>query len=188
MAEATRSAKWKNGGVMPAAEAQLRATDLDLAAIGPAISLPQAVSGTGSAVVDISTRGSNLGAQLDGLNGSARLDIRQGDVPSFGIAGLAAEADLASAAPIESLTPVPVDAVSLGFSFSGGVAVLERATWTTPTYAAETQGWIGLRDGTLGLNGTLQAVTSGTAAGATIPFAIDGRLADPQARPLVLAN
>ncbi len=177
------------GGDMPAAEAQLRVSDVDLETVGPAIGLVPTISGTGSAILDIASAGSDLGSLLDGLNGTARLEVRQGEVPSFGIAALAAEAGVStSAAPMEHLSPVPTEMVSAGLSFSRGVAVLERGRLTTSSYVADAQGWIGLRDGTLGLNGTLKAAGADPESDAATAFAVEGTLDDPQPRQLLLAN
>jgi hypothetical protein len=50
------------------------------------------------------------------------------------------------------------------------------------------QGWVGLTDGSLGLNGTIQPGAPGAPAGAPAPFTIDGTLVRPTARPLAVAN
>ncbi|MGH6922366.1 MAG: AsmA family protein [Propylenella sp.] len=174
---------------IPHVEVRLRANDIDLAGVGPAIGLPRSMTGSGSAVVDVATGGRDLGSLIDGLDGTARLDVRQGSVPLFGIAGIAATAGLVSdPGPADSLAPVPVEAASAGFTLSNGVAVLERGKLVTSSYGAEMQGWIGLRDGTLGLNGTLQAAASGSAEATPFPFGVEGTLADPQAEPQALAN
>jgi uncharacterized protein involved in outer membrane biogenesis len=177
-------------GARPLVEAQLRATDIDLAAAAPALGLPKAIAGSGTAMVDVATGGSDLGALVDGLSGTARLDVRQGAVPVFGIANVAADSGLAaSPGPMENLTPIRVEAATAGFTFAGGVAVLERAKLTTASYAATAQGWIGLRDGTLGLNGTLEPPGAAESEDkTTIPFTIEGTLANPVARPLALEN
>jgi uncharacterized protein involved in outer membrane biogenesis len=177
------------GGDIPVVEAQLRAADIDVAHAGAAIGLPQAIAGSGSAVVDVATSGRDLGSLLDGLNGTARLDVRQGSVPTFGIGRVAAETGLtADRGPMEDLSPMPVEAASAGFTFSSGVAVLERARLITPSYSADAQGWIALRDGTLGLNGTMKASTAGAEESPSFPFTIEGTLAHPEAQPLGLAN
>jgi hypothetical protein len=111
-------------------------------------------------------------------------------MPVFGIASVAAQTGVAAdPAPIDNLSPVPVEAVSAGFSFSGGLAILERSRLTTASYAADVQGWIALRDGTLGLNGEVRtkiaaadtAAASDTASDEPqgFPFTIGGTLADP---------
>jgi AsmA protein len=179
-------------GDQPKAEAQVRLTDMDVESIASALGLSEAISGTGSAVVDVTTAGGNLGALVDDLNGTARFDLRQGRMPAFGIASVAAQSGVAAVpAPINNLSPVPVEAVSAGFSFSGGVAILERSRLTTSSYAADVQGWIGLRDGTLGLNGEVRAKTAAADTAAAsgnasdepqgFPFTIGGALADPVA-------
>lgn len=174
-------------GSTPTVEAQARLTDIDLAGVIPALGLAQNISGTGSVVVDVATAGSKLGALVDDLNGTAKLDIRQGSVPTFGIASVAAQAGLTSdPGPIDDLAPLPVEAVSAGFSFSRGVALLERSRLTTPSYTADAQGWITLRDGTLGLNGTVQA--AGATSEKAFPFTIEGTLAQPIAQVQEPAN
>lgn len=174
-------------GSTPTVEAQARLTDIDLAGVIPALGLAQNISGTGSVVVDVATAGSKLGALVDDLNGTAKLDIRQGSVPTFGIASVAAQAGLTSdPGPIDDLAPLPVEAVSAGFSFSRGVALLERSRLTTPSYTADAQGWITLRDGTLGLNGTMQA--AGATSEKAFPFTIEGTLAQPIAQVQEPAN
>lgn len=176
-------------GDKPVAEATVRATDINLASVGPVIGLPNGVAGSASAVADVASAGRDLGALLDELNGTARLEIRQGAIPAFGIANVAADAGIArDAGPIESLTPIPVQSAAAGFTFARGVAILERSRLTTPSYVADVQGWIALRDGTLGLNGTLKADAADSPDGATFPFTIDGTLANPEAEPMALAN
>ncbi len=176
-------------GNAPRVEAQIRATNVDLASTGPALGLPSDVAGSGSLVVDVATSGDDLGQLLDGLNGTGRLDIRQGAVPLFGIAEVAANAGLSTGTgSMDNLTPLKVEAASVGLSFSGGVAVLERATLATSSYTAEAQGWIGLADGTLGLNGTIKAPGATADSEKAVPFTIEGTLAAPDARPLALEN
>jgi AsmA protein len=188
-------------GSRPLVEAQLRATDIDLASAAPVLGLPKTISGSGSLVVDVATGGLALGELVDGMNGTARLDVRQGAVPVFGIANLAAESGLAAdPGPMENLVPIRVDAASAGFTFAGGVAVLERGKFTTPSYSADAQGWVGLSDGTLGLNGMIRASSGGrqeATAGAeptvapddgAIAFTVEGSLAQPLARLLELPD
>jgi hypothetical protein len=65
----------------------------------------------------------------------------------------------------------------------------------TPSYSADVQGWIGLLDGSLGLNG---AIKTGMAAASTVAtgaepaeplrFTIEGTLSRPVARPLAMVN
>jgi AsmA protein len=170
-------------------EAQMRATNIDLASTGPAFGLPEDLSGSGSVVVDVATSGDDLGMLVDGLNGTARLDVGQGAVPLFGIADVAANAGLApGTGSMDNLTPQSVGAASVGLTFSGGVAILERATLATSSYTAEAQGWIGLGDGTLGLNGTIKAPGATAEEETTVPFIVEGTLAAPDAQPLALEN
>jgi uncharacterized protein involved in outer membrane biogenesis len=177
------------GKQAPLVEAQLRVSDVDLARIGDALGLTQLLAGNGSGTVDLATRGRDLGTMLDGLDGTARLEVRNGAVPAFGIASVAAAAGVAAdPGPMEPLSPVQVNAASAGFSFSSGVAVLERARLTTASYSSEAQGWVGLRDGTLGLNGSVWSGAAGPSDAAAFPFSIGGTLASPEARLLALAN
>lgn len=176
-------------GSIPRVDAKMRVTKIDLANAGPALGLPEGLAGTGSAVVDMATAGEDLGGLIDGLNGTARLDFRQGAVPLFGIAEVAAGAGLGpSSGSMDNLAPLRVDAASAGLTFAGGVAVLERATVATPSYSAEAQGWIGLNDGTLGLNGTIKPAGANPPDDSAVPFTIEGTLAEPEARPLTLEN
>ncbi|HEY7384759.1 MAG TPA: hypothetical protein VH743_13910, partial [Beijerinckiaceae bacterium] len=76
----------------------------------------------------------------------------------------------------------------------------ERGKLTTPSYSADAQGWVGLSDGTLGLNGTMSASSRGrqqATVGAeptvapdegAIAFTVEGSLANPQARLLELPD
>jgi uncharacterized protein involved in outer membrane biogenesis len=175
---------------VPSVEAQLRAIDIDLATMSSAFDLPHDLAGTGAATIDVATTGRDLGALLDAVNGTMRIDVRDGAVPVFGLASVAAEAGfVADPGPLSPLGPVQVNAAAAGFSLSSGVAVLERSRLTTPSYSADVQGWIGMRDGTLGLNGTMwEAAAAVPPENGSYPFAIEGTLAHPEPRPLALAN
>ncbi len=176
-------------GEEPLVEAKLRVSDVDLARIGGALGLAQSLAGRGSGTVDLVTRGRDLGAMLDGLDGTARLEVRDGAVPLFGIARAAAAAGVAAdPGPMEPLSPVQVSAASAGLSFSNGVAVLERARLTAGSYSSEAQGWIGLRDGTLGLNGSIWEGAAGPSEDTAFPFVVEGTLSGPEARLLALEN
>lgn len=169
------------GGARPAIEAQMRATDIDLASAGPAFDLPPAITGTGTAVVDLATGGGDFGALLDGLNGTVALDLQDGRIPLLGIATLAAESGIiADTGPIEALALVPVEAATAALRFDRGVALVEQANLTTASYVAAAKGRIGLHDGALNLIGTLQE-NAGVADNASFPFTIGGTLAQPTA-------
>jgi uncharacterized protein involved in outer membrane biogenesis len=168
-------------------EAQLRATDFDLAAAAAALALAHPMSGTASANVDVTSRGSDLGALLRGLSGIAKLDVSGGSFPLFGIAEIAVGGAGANPQLVGVAAATPVKALSAGFSFSNGVAILEMASVAALSFSASAKGWIGLEDGSIGLNGTVQPGTSDAAP--ALPFTIGGTLAEPLARPLAaLAN
>jgi len=161
----------------PKVAAQMRADEIDLARAGPALGLPD-ISGRGTVVVDLTTGGGDLGALLDGLNGTAELRIVDGAVPIFGVAALAADAGVAAdPAPDEDLTPVPVETLAAKLTFSGGAATLAGGSLVTTSYTAEGEGRIGLRDGGLSVEGTIRA-----AHDVALPFTIRGTLARPKAR------
>lgn len=150
------------------AEAQLRGSDIAFAVPAATLKLPLSASGTTSLFVDLSTKGPDLGAMLGGLSGAARLTVTNANVPLFGI-GEVARAAAGNAkpaqAPGQALELVPVTSASAGLRFSSSVLTLDRGEVVTPSYAASVQGWIGLLDGSLGLNGTV--TPGGTAASST---------------------
>jgi hypothetical protein len=82
----------------------------------------------------------------------------------------------------------PFTSVSTGFSFARGVGVLERGSVVTQSYYADITGWVGLLDGTLALNGTLNTGGPGAEDGTQKSFTVEGTLKRPIARPLALAN
>lgn len=175
-------------GAAPSVEARLRATDIDLAKAGRVLSLPQGVAGNASLVTDLTTDGHTLGAMLDALSGVARLSVSRGALPTFGIARLAAQADLVTGpGPADPLEPVALATASAGASFSSGIAVLEQAGLQASSYAAEAKGWVGLRDGTLGINGSIRSFPAAP-AGTEAQFTIKGTLADPEAALATLSN
>jgi uncharacterized protein involved in outer membrane biogenesis len=168
-------------------EAQLRATDFDLGAAVAALGLARPMSGSASAHVDVTSRGGDLGALLGGLSGIAKLDMTDGSFPLFGIAEIAIGGAGANPQLVGVAAATPVKALSAGFSFSNGVAILEMASVAALSFRASAKGWLGLEDGSLGLNGTVQP--GATDAGPALPFTIGGTLAEPLARPLAaLAN
>jgi uncharacterized protein involved in outer membrane biogenesis len=183
-------------------EAQIRANEIPFSLPATTFGLPEAVSGTGSLFLDIGTRGDSLGALFSGLGGTGRFSIRDGAVPLFGVADVAAATTGArNPTPGDSLATSNVESASIGISFSRGLGTVERGSVVTSSYSADFKGWIGLLDGTLGLNGTIAAagasptvVATGTApsGGANnaepIRFTIEGTISAPIARPLALAN
>ena len=111
------------------------------------------------------------------------LDVKNGSVPLFGIAEIAAASGTGSQpAPRYS----PVESVLVGLSFAGGTAIVEQCTVAAPGFTAQARGRIELADGNLGLNGTVEP--TGEAPVEPIAFTIDGSLARPAARRLALAN
>ena len=174
-----------------AIEMQLRANDVTFALSPPTLSLQHAISGTASVLLDVGTKGHDLGAFVSQLTGTGRISVQSGTVPLFGLTDVAAATGgPANPQPAEGLATVAVDSASAGFSFSGGVAMLERGNVVTQNYSADIQGWIGLLDGTLGLNGAMQraatdpAATPGQSATAPVGFTIEGTLAAPVAHTL----
>ena len=188
-------------------EAQLRANDIPFAAPATTLGLPEAVSGTATLFVDVSTKGRDVGELVAALSGTARLGVKDGAVPLLGLDEIAmASGDQGDSSPEEGLATTPITAASLGLDFSGELATVELGSVVTPAYTADVRGWIGLKDGSLGLNGAIKSGAqnvSAAAAGdptdatqtATVPnapeplrFTIEGTLAEPVARPVVMAN
>jgi hypothetical protein len=68
--------------------------------------------------------------------------------------------------------------------------MLERANVVTEAYSADLKGWIGLLDGTLGLNGALKPASTGSLISPPAPlgFTIDGTLAASVAHVAPPAN
>lgn len=162
-------------------EVQLRANNIAFAGAPPTLGLQGPVSGTGFVSLDVSTRGVDLGSLLAELNGTARLSLTDGKVPLFGlgeaVAGATGTPDRSSG---DILAAQPVQSVALGFNFAGGLAMLERGRVVTENYAADIQGWIGLLDGTLGLNGTVdRPPMTGDTLDEPLRFTIGGTLAAP---------
>lgn len=189
------------------AEAQVRASDIAFSLPPTTFGLPEATSGTGSLLLDLGTQGPDLGSLFRSLSGTARLSVKDGAVPLFGLAEVARAAQGAADTDFEELAAAPVVSATAGVNFSGGVGTLERASVVTADYSADLQGWIGLLDGSLGLNGTLDSGTTATvtppaatlpqdaAAGGISPaepeplrFTIEGTLREPVAKLLVVEN
>ena len=189
-------------------EVQLRANDIAFAAPAATIGLPEAVSGTATLLVDASTKGRDIGAMVAALSGTARLGVKDGAVPLFGLDAIAAGANGQGDTPSdEGLAATPVTFASLGLDFSGELATVELGSVVTPSYSADLRGWIGLKDGSLGLNGAIKpgpqdlntvAAADTTDGAETVPvvpgapeplrFTIEGTLAEPVARPVAMAN
>lgn len=168
-------------------EVQLRALEFDLAQAGQAFNPGSRLTGTASVAVDAASSGRDLGSLAAGLGGTARLELKDGAFPLYGVAEIAvggAGAVLAAGGPAPA---TPVRTLSLGFSFAGGVAVLERAAVAALQFSADAKGWIGLLDGSLGLNGAVRAGPP-ESAGPAVPFTIGGSLAKPEARALTAVN
>jgi uncharacterized protein involved in outer membrane biogenesis len=183
-----------------AVEMQLRANDVAFALSPPTLGLPHPISGTATILIDVGTKGHDFGAFVNELSGTGRISVTSGTVPLFGLADVAAATGgPVNPQPNEGLATVAVDSASAGFSFSGGVGMVERGNVVTQAYSADIKGWIGLLDGTLGLSGAIKssaasdpAVTPGQPAIAPVGFTIEGTLAapvahtlEPAARPLV---
>jgi uncharacterized protein involved in outer membrane biogenesis len=170
-------------------EAQLRATNFDLDQVAPVLGLPAGVSGSAAVAVDVAADGRDFVGLVRSLGGTAQFNLRNGAVPLFGLAEMAAAADgEAPQLAVDGLAAEPVTGLRAGFSFSGGVGVLEYASIAAPTFTADAAGWIGLLDGTLGLSGTVRRGAADAAADAGTSFTIEGTLRQPVARPLALVN
>jgi len=169
-------------------EAQFRATDAGVAELAPLLGLPARITGTASAMIDAASRGGSLGAVVDALAGSARLGIRDGAVPLFGIAELSAPHG-APRGPADPLVVTPVTSLDATMSFSGGSGTIERVGVAAPSFSAEAVGRVKFGDGGLSLEGTIRPAASGGAGDAPVrPFRIEGTVRQPVAVPLALAN
>jgi uncharacterized protein involved in outer membrane biogenesis len=131
-------------------------------------------------MIDVDSRGGSFGAVVDALAGSARLQLRDGAVPLFGIAEFGTPGGSA-----DPLAMTPVTSLDAAMSFAGGSGTIERVSIIAPSFSAEATGRIAFRDGGLSLDGTLQSTATGVEAPAR-PFHIDGSLR--QLLPLALAN
>jgi uncharacterized protein involved in outer membrane biogenesis len=168
-------------------EAQLRATNLDVGQLAPLIGLPTSLSGTASASVDLTASGSDFGGLLRHLRGTGGLDVREADLPLLGLTQLA-EAEVSAPQTIDWHTTAPVSTLSASVSFANGVGILERLDIEALSATADMEGWIGLIDGRLALNGLVWSGPVGSRSGAGRPFTIEGTLGRPIARPVALAN
>lgn len=168
--------------------AQLRAGDLAIAQVAQVVGVPAGVTGTASVRTDLTSRGATLGALFDGLGGIARLDVENGTFPLLGIAEIAVGGAGANP-PATGIAPAtPVKGLTVGFSFAKGLAILERASVSALAFTADATGWIVLKDGTLGLNGTVRPGALGAPPSLEMPFTIGGTLVKPVARPLAAAS
>jgi AsmA protein len=181
-------------------EAQLRASDIAVELPPATIGLPETVSGNATLLLDVGTSGGNLGALVSGLTGTARLAVENGAVPLFGLAEIAGAPSGSTANPLpeEGLASRPVSAASIGLNFSGGLAMLEVGKVVAPAWVADIQGWVGLLDGSLGLNGAIRTAedaarddalppldaTTATEPAEPLRFTIEGTLSQPVARAL----
>jgi uncharacterized protein involved in outer membrane biogenesis len=173
-------------------EAQLRAVEFDVERVATLFEPPQPASGIASAAVDVAAEGRDPVELTRSLGGTAQLDLRDGSVPLFGLGEMADSIGEDSRQfATDGLATTPVTALKAGFSFAGGIAVLEYADIVAPGYTADASGWIGLLDGTLGLSGTLRQGSVATDVAAEeqgMPFTIEGTLRRPAANPLTLVN
>jgi AsmA protein len=168
-------------------EAQLRAKDVSLAATAAALGLPESTSGAGSAVLDVATSGGTPGDLLRNLGGSGNIELRNGAMPLFGMAELAAGGTAPPDSGFATGVAAPFTSVSAELTFGRGIGVLDRASVSTSAFNAEARGWIGLLDGSLGLTGTVWPGAGGVTTEAR-QFTIEGTLRRPVARSLALAN
>jgi AsmA protein len=168
-------------------EVQLRGAEFNIAQAAQALGRMPGVAGTASVATDVESRGKDLGSLAAGLSGTARLDLKDGAFPLLGLAEIAVGGNGANPQQTGIAAASPVKSLAIGFSLAGGVAVLERAAVSALSFTADAKGWIGLLDGTLGLNGNLTPSVAGTIAEPAIPFTVGGTIAQPIARPLAAA-
>lgn len=178
-----------NGAAGAAVAAQLRATEISLAEAAPFLGLPQAMSGSTSASVDVTAHGADLGSLVASLGGTADLRVIDGVIPLLGLSEVAsAGTETATSATDDAFAPMPAQKAALKLSFRDGVGTVEQASVVTDSYSARADGWIGLLDGGLALSGALSTGAPGAAAGSETPFTIEGTLSRPVARRETLAN
>jgi len=165
-------------------EVQLHATDFDVAEAAPAFGLPSGLSGTASIALDLAGGGQDFDSLMNTLGGTGTLSIENGALPLFGIAELAAAPSGTNPATPDSGAVTPVEVFAARLSFREGIATLEEAEIAAADFTADAAGRIGLVDGGLNLRGTVQPA----GASGSLAFEIDGTLARPLPRTLVLAN
>jgi uncharacterized protein involved in outer membrane biogenesis len=156
-------------------EAQLRATDFDLALAAPALGLPPSLAGTASVAIDLTGKGKNFGELVGGMRGMSTLAVGNGAIPLLGVAEIAAGGGRDGSPPVDPSGASPVNDLAARLAFAGGAASLEEARIVAPGFSAAASGRIGLLDGSLDLAGNVQPTTATT----PIPFALEGTLARP---------
>ena len=119
-------------------EAQLRANDIAFAAPAATLGLPRGGVRDGTLLVDASTKGRDVGAMVAALSGTARLGVKDGAVPLFGLDDdrLGGEGQ-GEHCPEDGLAATPVTSASLGLDFSGELATVELGSVVTPSYSAD---------------------------------------------------
>jgi AsmA protein len=168
-------------------EAQFHAVDIGLDEVAPLFAAPAGIRGTASGTVDVVSRGDSLGGVVAMLAGSARLDVRDGALPLFGIAELASAQTVAQQSAPTAQTTTPLNSFSAAMSFAENSGVLDRASMVTPTFSANATGLVGFVDGSLSLSGTMRRGAPGQiGTGSELPFRIEGTLRRPVAVPLAL--
>ena len=165
-------------GAGAALEAQLRASQVNLAQAAPELGLRPEISGLASVSTDLRGSGPDFGALVNGLNGNASLEVTNGAIPLFGLVELAGNIIPSGAGAV-----TPIDALAARVNFANGAALVEQALITAPGFSADATGQIGLQDGVLDLTGAIRP----PGEGAPLPFVIGGTLAQPAARPLIAA-
>ena len=123
---------------------------------------------------------------LGELSGAAAAvgDERQGPALRNSRSGAGGGRRCAPPAPDQALELVPVSSASAGLRFASSVATLDRGEVVTPSYTASVQGWIGMLDGSLGLNGIVTpggATASPTPSTTPLPVAATPAPAPPDA-------
>ena len=166
--------------------AQLRAADFDLGRLAPQLGLPAGLAGTTTIATDMTSAGQEFGLILTSLGGTSTVQLRNGALPLFGLPELAAAGSGAAAAQGADASEVsPISLAAARLSFSGGAAILDRASSAAQNFTAAATGRIGLTDGSLNVSGTVQPAAP---AAAPQPFVIEGTLGSPVTRSVALAN
>lgn len=170
-------------------EAQFRATDVALAELAALPMFPAAMTGTATASIDAVSEGATLGALVEKLSGTARLDVREGAVPLLGIADLTPGAVPSPPSPAGALAATPVTSVSASMSLAGNGGNIERLGIVAASFTADATGRVEFADGGLSVEGAIYpGGTAGSAGGEPLPFRLEGTLRRPVAVPLALAN
>lgn len=170
-------------------EAQFRAVGIALAQVAALPGLPANMNGIASASIDAVSRGATLGALVEGLSGTVRLDVQEGAVPLFGIAELAAAGSAAPQSEARGLSVAPVASMSASMSLAGNGGDIGHLGVVAASFTADASGRIEFADGGLSLEGAIYPGGSGGAAsGEPRAFRLEGTLRRPVAVPLALAN